>query len=355
MDIKTVRINAGKGYNVSIGSGLLSACGDILARDIQPCRTVVITDTTVKTLFLTTVEESLGKAGFTVSAFSFPAGEHSKNIDTLSGILEFLAENRLTRTDLVVALGGGVTGDLAGFAAGCYLRGIRYVQMPTTFLAAVDASVGGKTGIDLLAGKNLAGLFIQPEAVICDTDCMVQLPDDVFADGAAEAIKTGVLSGEPLFSIFETRDVRSSSAEIIEQCVAFKGRIVAEDTLERGVRKTLNLGHTVGHAIEKCSGYAIPHGHAVAAGMAVIARAADRLGLSDALIAGRIEKALIRNGLPTETGFSAEALAAAALSDKKRAGDEITLVIPGAIGRCRLMQMPVAGLVSFIGAGLGDR
>ncbi|NLV86806.1 MAG: 3-dehydroquinate synthase [Clostridiales bacterium] len=352
LEIKSVRINAGKGYDVSIGENLLGSCGDVIGKTINPCRAAIITDSNVERLFLSTVADSLENEGFSVSTFSFPAGEQSKSIGTLSNILEFLGESRLTRTDCVLALGGGVTGDLAGFAAGTYLRGIRYVQIPTTFLAAVDSSVGGKTGINLMTGKNLAGVFVQPEAVICDVSCVKQLPDEVFADGAAEAIKTGILSGEDLFSLFETGDVKPSLAEIIKMCVTFKGSIVEADEFEAGLRKTLNLGHTVGHAIEKCSNYAISHGHAVAAGMAVIARAADRLGFSSTPVAPRIEKTLIRNSLPIYTDFSAENLTAAALSDKKRSGEEITLVIPDSIGRCYLKKIPVSTLHSVINAGL---
>ena len=355
METKTVRINTEKAYDVIIGTGLLASCGDIIAKVIKPCRAAIITDSNVEKLFLKTVSDSLENAGFATSTFSFTAGEQSKTIDTLSDILEFLAQNRITRTDCVIALGGGVTGDISGFAAGCYLRGVRYFQLPTTFLAAVDSSVGGKTGIDLKAGKNLAGLFVSPELVVCDTDCMKHLPADVFADGAAEAIKTGVLSGEKLFSIFEDGDVKASLPEIIEMCVAFKGHVVEEDEFEAGLRKMLNLGHTVAHAIEKCSNYTISHGHAVAAGMAVIARAADKLGLSGSLVAPRIEKALIRNGLPVSTDFSAEELTMAALSDKKRAGDEITLVIPNSVGDCYLKELPVTELTDVIRVGLEAR
>lgn len=170
---------------------------------------------------------------------------------------------------------------MAGFAAASYLRGIRYVQLPTTLLSAVDSSVGGKTAIDLAAGKNLAGAFLQPAAVLCDTDCLRSLPAAVFADGAAEAIKTGVLSGETLFSLFEDGTLTDAPAEVIARCIRYKAGVVERDEKERGERRKLNLGHTVGHAIEKCSGYAIPHGHAVAAGLAVMARASERLGWAE--------------------------------------------------------------------------
>ena len=319
---------------------------------LAPCHVAVITDSTVAPFYLEIVSASLRTAGFTVSSYVFPAGEANKNLSTFSDILEFLAENRLTRTDCIVALGGGVPGDMAGFAAASYLRGIRCVQMPTTLLSAVDSSVGGKTAIDLKAGKNLAGAFLQPTAVLCDTDCLSTLPADVFADGAAEAIKTGVLSDESLFSLFETGHLETAPAEVIARCVAYKAGVVERDEKEQNERRLLNLGHTIGHAIEKCSSYTIPHGHAVAAGLAIIARAAERLGWTQEPIAERIADCLAKNGLPTNTDYSAEALAHAASADKKRAGSDITLVIPKKIGVCELKKVPVTELLPIISAGL---
>ena len=327
--IRTIPVRVRPPYDVRIGSGLLGRCGDYLAALLGQRRIAVLADDTVASLYLDTVTAALEDAGFAVCSHIFPSGEGRKNLSTLTELLEFLASEHLTRTDCVAALGGGVTGDMAGFAAAVYLRGIRYVQLPTTLLAAVDSSVGGKTAVDLTAGKNLAGAFCQPAAVICDTDCLKTLPPDVFADGAAEAVKTGVLSDEALFALFEERDEK-----------------------EQGERKLLNLGHTVGHAIEKCSGYVIPHGHAVAAGLAVIARAAEALGWTEESLAARITACLSKNGLPTGTDYSAEALAEAALSDKKRAGGDITLVVPRKIGHCELRKVPVADLLPIIRAGL---
>ncbi len=354
MEPKTVRVNTPKSYDVTIGAGLLNNCGERIISAVRPCHMAVITDSTVETLYLSAVRRSLERAGFAVSVFSFPAGEKSKNMRTLSDILEFLAESHLTRTDCIAALGGGVVGDTAGFAAGCYLRGIRFVQLPTTLLAAVDSSVGGKTAIDLTAGKNLAGVFHQPSAVICDADCLKTLPGEVFADGMAEVIKTGILAGGTLFSLLEQGNIQDNLTDIIAQCVAYKGNVVEADELENGPRRTLNLGHTVGHAVEKCSGYSISHGHAVAIGTAVIARAAAKLGYCEKSCAERIEGVLMRNGLPTKASFTAEQLAGAALSDKKRAGDGITLVIPRAIGACILEKFPVSGLLDIVRAGMED-
>lgn len=352
-DYKEIRVGTNPAYTVTVGPGLLGGCGRHLAQTVPPpCHMAVITDSTVDPLYLEPVTKGLKEAGYAVSTCTFPAGEEQKNFATWSSIVEFLAEERLTRSDCLIALGGGVVGDMAGFAAAVYLRGIRYVQMPTTLLAAVDSSVGGKTAIDLAAGKNLAGAFLQPAAVLCDTHCLASLPGDVFADGAAEAIKTGVLCDESLFSLFEDGTLTAEPAEIIARCVAYKAGVVERDEKEQGERRLLNLGHTVGHAIEKCSGYAIPHGHAVAAGLAVIARAAEALGWTEEPVAGRICGCLAQNGLPTSTDFSPEVLAEAASADKKRSGGDITLVIPQKIGLCQLKKMPVAELLPVIRAGL---
>lgn len=351
--IQTIPVHTAPAYEVAIGGGLLPACGQRLREILGTCHAAVITDSTVAPLYLAPVTQSLRLAGFAVSSYVFPAGEAHKNFDTLSSILEFLAEERLTRTDCVVALGGGVTGDMAGFAAATYLRGIRCVQLPTTLLSAVDSSVGGKTAIDLKAGKNLAGAFLQPAAVLCDTDCLNTLPAAVFADGAAEAIKTGVLCDESLFSLFEDGTLTTAApGEVIARCVAYKAGVVERDEKEQNERRLLNLGHTVGHAIEKCSGYAIPHGHAVAAGLAIIARSAEALGWTEEPIAARIAACLAKNGLPTGTEYAPAELAHAASADKKRAGADITLVIPKKIGICELKKMPVEQLLPVIAAGL---
>ena len=350
--VQTIQVHTAPAYKVLIGSGLLKTCGQVLKDLLPPCRIAVIADSNVAPLYLETVCSSLATSGWDAVSYVFPAGESNKNLETLSDILEFLAEEHLTRSDCIVALGGGVTGDMAGLAAALYLRGIRCIQMPTTLLSTVDSSVGGKTAIDLKAGKNLAGAFLQPAAVLCDTDCLASLPPDVFADGAAEAIKTGVLCDESLFSLFESGHLEAAPAEVIARCVAYKAGVVERDEREQNERRLLNLGHTVGHAIEKCSGYTIPHGHAVAAGLAIIARSAERLGWTEEPIARRVEACLTQNALPISTPYSAEALAQAASSDKKRRGSNITIVVPQKIGSCELKQIPVSDLLHIITAGL---
>ena len=232
-----------------------------------------------------------------------------------------------------------------------YLRGIRYIQLPTTLLAAVDSSVGGKTAIDLAVGKNLAGAFKQPELVICDTDTFNTLPAREFANGMAEAIKYGILFDRELFELFNEDMSKTLIDDIVERCVRHKGYIVEMDELEKNERRLLNLGHTIGHAIEKCSHYGVPHGHGVAVGMAMIARAGEAMGITEVGTAAKIEAVLKKYDLPIDTEFDNESLTNAALSDKKRRGGNITLVIPERIGKCILHTESVDNLVRYMELG----
>lgn len=349
---KRIPIGVSPSYDVIISPGILREAGPRLAALFPPCRAALLCDTNVAPLYLDTVKSSLESAGFEVHPFIFPAGEEHKNLQTLSEFLEFMAEQRLTRSDCVIALGGGVCGDMAGFAAGCYMRGIKYIQMPTTLLSAVDSSVGGKTAVDLAAGKNLAGLFLQPAVVLCDPDCLKSLPGDLLAAGMAEAIKSGILDGEDLFAACTAAE--PDLAAVIAGCVRFKGRVVELDEKEQNLRRCLNLGHTAGHAVEKLADYRLSHGHAVAIGLAIITRSAAKKGLCPADDARRILDALEANALPIKTDFTAAQIAQAALADKKRAGDTITVVLPTGIGRCRLQPIPVEELEALFAAGMED-
>ena len=352
---RSIRVDlAGRSYDIVIGPGLIDRAGELARPLLAAPRVVIVSDETVAPLYGRRLAESFAKAGVKTATVTVPAGESSKVFASFGRLMNDLLDLRPDRKTTLVALGGGVVGDLAGFAAGCYLRGIRFVQLPTTLLAAVDSSVGGKSAVDLRAGKNLAGLFHQPTAVICDTNCLKTLPPEELADGMTEALKTGVLSGESLFSALECGLLPQNPAEVICQCIRHKACTVEEDPLDNGVRRTLNLGHTAGHAIERCSDYTIPHGHAVAAGLAIIARAAEVLGLTEEPCAGRICGALRRSGLPTGTAFSPALLAQAALLDKKRRGESIALVIPKKIGKCEMISVPVEELESIFEAGWED-
>ncbi len=347
--MKTVPVAASQPYEVRVGRGLLGEAGpQLLALNGKPCRLMVMADDRVDGLYGAPVCASLEKSGFAVSRFVFPHGETQKTLATWQGMVNALAEARLTRTDLALALGGGVTGDMAGFAAAAYLRGIRFVQLPTTLLSMVDSSVGGKTGVNLPAGKNLVGAFHQPSLVLCDPDALSTLPRAFVLDGVAEAIKMGVLGDGEMFAWLEAGAYEGHIEEIIRRCVEAKARLVAQDEFDTGSRQLLNLGHTLGHAMERLSDYQMSHGRAVSAGMACAARMAWRMGLCAQECKERILAALSRCGLPVSAPYSAEALAQAALSDKKRAGDSLTLVLPTQIGNCGLHPVPVEELRGLV-------
>lgn len=346
----TVDVNVGKGYNIYIGKGLLESTGELALEVIKPCTAAIISDDKVDALYADRLTVSLEGAGFKVIKYVFPNGEASKNSATFVSILEFLAKNKLGRTDVIFALGGGVVGDMAGFAAACYLRGIRFVQIPTTLLAAVDSSVGGKTGIDLEAGKNLAGAFYQPEIVICDPMLLDTLDKAVFADGLAEAIKYGAIYDAHMLDL-TSADLLDVEA-IIKRSAEIKAAVVEKDEKESGIRQILNFGHTFGHAVEKCSNYTISHGSAVAIGMAIISRACEKLGRIEVSYRERIEDILKKNSLPTRTGFDADALFEAMLSDKKRRNDNITLVLPKIPGECELLSLTLEKAKELLELGL---
>ena len=350
--MQTVIVNASTAYPVHIGSGLLDRAGALITASTGSRTCAVITDTTVEKLYAAPVCRSLQDAGFQVCLHAFPAGERNKNLGTYGAILEFLAENKLTRSDFLVALGGGVVGDMAGFAAATYQRGIGYIQMPTTFLAASDSSVGGKTAIDLAAGKNLAGAFHQPKMVICDTDTFRTLPEETFADGVAETVKHGLIADRAFFNFLMTGDVRTRMDQVVRRNVEIKAAVVGEDEKEHGKRKLLNFGHTLGHAIEKCSGYTVSHGHAVAVGMVLASRAAERLGYSPAGTLEAVRAACRRFDLPTECPYTAPELYAAATGDKKRDGGSIDVVVLKEVGRADTVRLDLEGLRRFTEAAL---
>ena len=350
--MKTVTVNASKTYEIKIGSGLLDSVGMEAAALGKAARICVISDSNVFPLYGRQVTDSLNASGFTVSDFVFPAGEHMKNAETFLSLLNALAEMELTRSDLLVALGGGVVGDLAGFAASCYLRGIRYIQIPTTLLAAVDSSVGGKTAIDLPAGKNLAGAFWPPSLVLCDTDTLRTLPSDIFRDGCAEVIKYAILYDPELFNVLMENGIHFDRESVIAGCVQWKRDVVMEDEFDRGLRMKLNLGHTIGHGVEAKSHYAISHGQAVSIGMAMVARAASKYGMCSSACCRKIRMILESFQLPVTTGYSSDDLFDYIRSDKKRQADTIRMIIPREIGCCEIVPMPVSQLKSFIEAGL---
>lgn len=347
----TIEVCASRRYDIQIGNGLLPALGRALCAVGQTGSAAIVSDSNVWLLYGEIAERSLAEAGFRTVHFVFPAGESSKNAQVYLDLLNFLAENHLTRSDCLIALGGGVVGDLTGFAAATYLRGLSYIQVPTTLLAAVDSSVGGKTAIDLPAGKNLAGAFHQPSLVLCDLDTLDSLPEDIFLDGCAEAIKYAVLFDQKLFDLLMKDGPAFPREAVIARCVELKRDVVTEDEFDTGLRMLLNLGHTLGHGVEAHSHYALSHGKAVAIGMALVARSAAHLDICGAATCQAIEDILQRFHLPTACPCTAAELYSAALSDKKRRGGTVKLIVPRRIGCCTILPTPVEALEDFIKAG----
>lgn len=350
--MRTVTVSASNTYEVHIGSGLLAALGQQISGVLKAQKAAIVSDSNVWPLYGSLAENSLKNAGFQVVSFVFPAGEASKNGGTYLELLSFLARNHLTRSDCLIALGGGVVGDLTGFAAATYLRGVPYIQVPTTLLAAVDSSVGGKTAIDLPVGKNLVGAFYQPRLVLCDLDTLDTLPPEIFRDGCAEVIKYGVLYDSTLFSHLLDKGLDFDREAVITRCVELKRDVVAEDEFDRGARMRLNLGHTIGHGVEAGSGFTVSHGQAVAIGMAIVARTGCQYGICSPAVRNQILTIIKKFGLPDSTDFSAEVLYQAALSDKKRSGGTVNLIVPQRIGDCIIRPTAVAELKDFIQAGL---
>ena len=399
----TIHINASKEYDVILKAGVLSEAGRLIREDLskrygttgilRSRRVCVVCDETVGDLYggeQQTLITSLREAGFDVSRFVFPGGEDHKNMETIERLLDHLTEHRFSRTDLLVALGGGITGDVTGFAAAIYLRGIDFIQIPTTLLAAVDSSVGGKTGVNLPAGKNLAGAFWQPNLVLFDPSVLTTLGQPLLLDGMAEILKAGFIAdstviysalmvpwGEdgPPEDAPDPGSSRDSSLygflrmgwsgprppifdnpeemiRLIAKAVDIKRRIVEEDERESGQRKLLNLGHTIGHAIEKCSRYDISHGAAVATGIAIIAKAGQSLGWVREGYADDICAILEYFGYDLSCPYPAFALADVAYNDKKVQGNRISLVIPDYPGHCILKDVPALDLENIIQQGL---
>ena len=340
----------GRPYKVRVERGLIDNVGTIAA-EMGGGKACLVSDQNVNALYGKRVCESLEKSGLSVCHFAFEPGEQSKNISTYSGLVNYLAENRLTRSDWVIALGGGVTGDLAGFAAATYLRGIRLIQVPTTLLASVDSSVGGKTAVDLDWGKNLLGAFYQPDIVLCDPDTLDTLPETEFQNGMAEVIKHSILSDPVLFEQLKAPE-GIDIADVIARNVAIKRNVVRQDEKDTGIRQLLNLGHTFGHGIEKSSGYTIPHGRAVAVGISIMARACEIKGLCSKELLNSIQTMLLKYGLPIYTEYSYEDLYSGVLSDKKRASDRINLVLIRDLGRCELRNVSLEEAGEFLRLGL---
>lgn len=351
--MSTLRVNLpGREYDIVCKRGVLDEAGTLLRPILRGNLAAIVTDSNVEPLYAQRLAKSLMHQNFKVAILEVPAGEGSKCPEVLFQLWEQLMDVGLTRSDAVIALGGGVVGDLAGFAAATILRGVDFVQVPTTLLAQVDSSVGGKVAVDLEAGKNLAGAFYQPDLVICDIDCLSTLPEDRFIDGCAEVIKYATVFDEALFAQLQAQGRFFSPESVVARCVELKADVVAQDEFDCECRHLLNFGHTVGHAIEKASGYTISHGRAVAIGMAVISRASAAGGLCTPQVCNALDQLLSDFSLPTKTDIPLSLITPHLSSDKKRFDDKIDLILPATIGCAQIANLSFEQLESFIKAGM---
>lgn len=356
-DTRRIVVHTEPTYTVHIEHGLLATVGHHMRALSVTGHPVIITDTHVGPLYADTLVSSLQAADYEPLVYTLPAGEESKSPEQLLHILNFLADHCITRRDVLIALGGGVVGDITGFAAATYMRGIAYVQIPTSLLAMVDSSVGGKTAVNLPAGKNLWGAFKQPRAVFCDPDVLHTLPKEEFIGGCGEVVKYTFLDNPALLGLLTKEPLTPQSShltDVIAQCVAAKARIVAADETEQGQRQLLNLGHTLAHGLEKYSHYTMPHGYAVAIGIALMAH----LGFTHYGLPAeeyqRLIELLRAHHLPVTTEVPLDYVLEAARHDKKSHGLDVTIIVPTSHGHSERITVPHATLAEQLTASLAD-
>lgn len=344
-NIKKITVKTSSEYEVLIGENLIDSAGNLISDVLSPCKIAVISDDTVFSLYGERLVSSLKNSGFSVIKYCFAHGESSKNLHTYAEILEFLATNQFTRSDAVVALGGGVVGDISGFVASTYVRGIKYVQIPTSLLAQIDSSVGGKTGVDLCSGKNLVGAFYQPALVICDVKALSTLPDEIYSDGMGEVAKY-ILLDKKIFDLISQDDFNLS--KLVYLCIDYKREVVEKDEFESSMRKLLNLGHTIAHGIEKLSNYNVSHGKAVALGVYFIVELCYKKGYINTEEYKKIKCALAKCARESELPYPIEEIAKVALVDKKRSGNQIEFVVTHGIGDCRTEKVSIDKIWEFL-------
>ena len=346
MKLEKVNVAVAKPYDVIIDNDLIKNAGHHLEDFIQQRKVMIITDENVASFgYLGSLQEAISPITKAVHTITLPAGEEQKSSANYIYLQEQLATLNYSRTDVLIALGGGVIGDLVGFTAATYLRGIPYIQMPTTLLSAIDSSVGGKTAIDLPQGKNLVGAFYQPARVLCDLTTFHTLSQSIFEDGCAELIKYGMILDDELLNDLMTRDqpltaLSDDLANIVKRCVEIKRNVVLEDEHDLGLRQLLNFGHTIGHAIEQVSHYKVSHGRGVATGMILTQLMAEKEGLTDLILAERLNQLLNQYHLLDQVylakAYTFADLLDAMTNDKKRRGGEITEIFPESFGKCEL-------------------
>lgn len=330
--------------DIYIGSGIFSQIAKHVAEKFKPARIHVVTDSNVAPLYL---DQLCAEFPLCMTTTVIPAGEEYKTLSTVSDLYQDMSRAELTRSDLVIALGGGVVGDITGFAAATYLRGIHVCQVPTTLLAQVDSSVGGKCGVDLPQGKNLVGAFYQPELVLIDPAILSSLPSSIFNDGMAEVIKYGCISNPHILELIADADYKSHMEQIAYECVRIKRDIVQQDEHDTGLRMILNFGHTIGHAAEKLGNYVdLTHGQAVAIGMVSAAKLGSALNGID--FSSQIADICQSHGLPTALPYPGEEIYKALLHDKKRTADTMNFILVGPLGTAAIRKIPLEQLHQLI-------
>ncbi len=339
---REIDIEVSNSYKVNIGRDNFDLILNYIPEKKSGFKALIITDDNLKDLHLDSLTKILKENKINYHVYSIKPGEKSKNLFTIESIMNFLAEHKFSRSDLIIALGGGVVGDIGGFAAAIYLRGIDYIQIPTTLLSAVDSSVGGKTGVDLSFGKNLVGAFKQPKGVICNLGTFKTLTKEEFNNGVFECIKYGILFDEDYFNIFLDEDFNVNShrlSEVVEKGVVFKALVVKEDELDYGKRRLLNLGHTFGHGIEQASNYQVKHGFAVGKGMEIISQISFLQGSLSKEVLDKILYVLRKYSMVDTSSFDFNKVLDFVLLDKKIYGGKITVIMPHDIGKCELEEM----------------
>lgn len=347
--MRKVCVNTDNPYEIMLQRGIFKNCSEIIADFFNSRNTVIVTDETVYEIYGKILEEQLLKEGFKVGVFVLKDGEKFKNLNNLSLLYEFLSEHEITRDDFIIALGGGVVGDFTGFAAASFLRGISFIQIPTTLVAQVDSSIGGKTAVNIKSGKNLVGAFHQPSLVICDPDLLSTLSYRVFCDGMGEVIKCAVAFSEALFIKLSEANIYDILEEVIFECILCKKNIIENDEYDFNNRMKLNFGHTVGHAIERYNNYKnITHGQAISIGMVYIMKQGEKLGITRKNETEKLKTLLKKFNLPTSTNIACKDIFSNSLGDKKRRGDNITIVVASEIGKCNLLTLSLDEYRNFL-------
>lgn len=345
--MKTINVKATTPYDILIGKDILQDIGAYVAKLQNKCKIAIISDDKVLSYYGNTIKESCVQQGFTVIEYAFKNGEEQKNINTVNDIYMFLAKANFTRCDLIIALGGGVVGDMAGFVAATYMRGVDYMQVPTTLLAQIDSSIGGKTAIDLPLGKNLVGCFYQPKMVYIDINTLDSLDDINYLNGIGEGIKYAVLNGGRVLDICKD-DIKKNILDFIVECILIKKEIVEKDEKESGERKLLNLGHTFGHSIEVAENFKVPHGICVAIGLEIVAKINYKKGLLGKDNYELIMLLLEKYGLNKHKTYCYDSLIDTMKIDKKVKRGKITFVMPYAVGDCRLIDIELDNIGEYI-------